>query len=99
MNVAQLIRYWNEQGKIKSEPTIVQLMEYIKEGEFRFRYKMPPSYKDEEEKDKEVKKDSKKDNFEGRIRKYGDLFVWKEIIDIGKERKDECIVIFGGYCE
>lgn len=98
-NVAQLIRYWNEQGKIKSEPTIVQLMEYIKEGEFRFRYKMPPGYKDEEEKDKEVKKDSKKDNFEGRIRKYGDLFVCKEIIDIGKERKDECIVIFGGYCE
>lgn len=91
-NVAQLIRYWNEQGKIKSEPTIVQLMEYIKEGEFRFRYKMPPGYKDEEEKDKEVKKDSKKDNFEGRIRKYGDLFVWKEIIDIGKERKDEYLI-------
>lgn len=41
-NVAQLIRYWNEQGKIKSEPTIVQLMEYIKEGEFRFTVKQHP---------------------------------------------------------
>ena len=86
-NVEQILHYWSSQGKIKSEPTIVQLMEYVKEGEFRFRYKMPPGYKDEEEKDKEAKKDSKKDNFEGRIRKYGDLFVWKEIIDIGKERE------------
>ena len=91
-NVEQILHYWSSQGKIKSEPTIVQLMEYVKEGEFRFRYKMPPGYKDEEEKDKEIKKDSKKDNFEGRIRKYGDLFVWKEIIDIGKEREGEVIV-------
>ena len=91
-NVEQILHYWSSQGKIKSEPTIVQLMEYVKEGEFRFRYKMPPGYKDEEEKDKEAKKDSKKDNFEGRIRKYGDLFVWKEIIDIGKEREGKVIV-------
>lgn len=91
-NVEQLIHYWDGQGKIRPEPTIVQLMEYVKEGEFRFRYKMPPGYKDEEEKDKEVKKDSKKDNFEGRIRKYGDLFVWKEIIDVGKEQEDQFIV-------
>ena len=43
-------------------------------------------------KTKKQKKDSKKDNFEGRIRKYGDLFVWKEIIDIGKEREGKVIV-------
>lgn len=91
-NVEQLICYWIGQGKIKSEPTILQLMEYIKEGEFRFRYKMPPGYKDEEEKDKELKKDAKKDNFEGRIRKYGDLFVWKEIIDIGKQTEDGFVI-------
>ena len=91
-NVEQLIQYWSTQEKIRSEPTIVQIMEYVKEGEFRFRYKMPPGYKDEEEKDKEIKKDNKKDNFEGRIRKYGDLFVWKEIIDIGKESGDKFIV-------
>lgn len=54
------MHYWSSQGKIKSEPTIVQLMEYVKEGEFRFRYKMPPGYKDEEEKDKEAKKIVKK---------------------------------------
>ena len=91
-NVEQLIYYWSSQGKIKSEPTIVQLMEYIKEGEFRFKYKMPPGYMDEDEKDKEIKKEGRKDYFEGRIRKYGDLFVWKEIIDIGKEREGEVIV-------
>lgn len=91
-NVEQLIQYWSNQGKINSEPTIVQLMEYVKEGEFRFRYKMPPGYKDEDEKDKEVKKDSKKDNFEGRIRKYGDFFVWKEILKVGKERENEYLI-------
>ena len=53
---------------------------------------LPLGDKDEEKKDKEAKKDSKKDNFEGRIRKYGDLFVWKEIIDIGKEREGKVIV-------
>lgn len=89
-NVEQLIHYWNEQEKIRQAPTILQLMEYIKEGEFRFRYKMPPGYKDE---DKEVKKDNKKDGFEERIRKYGDLFVWKEILDIGKENEDEFIIL------
>lgn len=91
-NVEQLIQYWSNQGKINPEPTIVQLMEYVKEGEFRFRYKMPPGYKDEDEKDKEVKKDSKKDNFEGRIRKYGDFFVWKEILKVGKERENEYLI-------
>lgn len=91
-NVEQLVQYWSNQGKINPEPTIVQLMEYVKEGEFRFRYKMPPGYKDEDEKDKEVKKDSKKDNFEGRIRKYGDFFVWKEILKVGKERENEYLI-------
>ena len=80
-SVEQLIQYWNSQQMIRQKPPITELLEYIKEGEVRYKYKMPPGYMDEEEKDK-IPKD-KVNDFETRIRKYGDLFVWKEILSIG----------------
>lgn len=79
-NVEQIIQYWSNQQRIRQKPSIIETLEYIKEGEFRYRYKMPPGYMDEE-KDKPSK--GEKDTFETRVRKYGDLFVWKEILSIG----------------
>lgn len=93
-NVEQLIQLWKTDDKILEKPDILQVMKYVKEGEFRYRYKMPPGYMDEEEKDKQVKKDSSKDNFAGRIRKYGDLFVWKAILKIGSESNPETTILF-----
>ena len=93
-NVEQLIQLWKTDAKILEKPDIIQIMEFVKEGEFRYRYKMPPGYMDEEEKDKQVKKDSSKDNFAGRIRKYGDLFVWKAILKIGSESTPETTILF-----
>lgn len=93
-NVEQLIQFLQNEEKVLPKPTILQVMEYVKEGEFRFRYKMPPGYMDEEEKDRQTKKDSSKDNFEGRIRKYGDLFVWKDILKIGSDASSETTVLF-----
>lgn len=78
-NVEQIIQYWSNKERIRQKPSITEILEYIKEGEFRYSYKMPPGYMDED-KDKESKE---KDSFETRIRKYGDLFVWKEILSIG----------------
>lgn len=86
-NVEQLIRYWESMDKILPEPNINQIMEYVKEGEFRYRYKMPPGYMDEEK-----EKEGRKDDFDARIRKYGDLFVWKEIIDIGKSATEKTLL-------
>ena len=95
-NVEQIIQFWRDNEKIMADITIIRLLEYIKEGEFRFRYKMPPGYMDEAEKDKEkdkereqgkgkeTKKNTQADGFEARIRKFGDLFIWKEILEIGK---------------
>ena len=93
-NVEQIIQFWRDNEKIMTDITIIRLLEYIKEGEFRFRYKMPPGYMDEAEKDKdkereqgkskETKKNTQADGFEARIRKFGDLFIWKEILEIGK---------------
>ena len=90
-NVEQLIGFWTEAGKVLEEPNMLQILEYVKEGEFRYKYKMPPGYMDEEEKDKQVKK---QDGFENRIRKYGDLFVWKEIINVGKHAQDNTTILF-----
>lgn len=82
-NVEQIIQFWKNQQKIRQKPSITEILEYIKEGEFRYRYKMPPGYMDED-KDKDTEKMSKgeKETFETKIRKYGDLFIWKEILSI-----------------
>jgi hypothetical protein len=53
---------------------------------------MPPGYMDEAEKDKELEKGKIEDNFQNRIRKYGDFFVWKEILDLGKKNSRKKIV-------
>lgn len=79
-NVEQIIQYWSNQQRIRQKPSITEILEYIKEGEFRYRYKMPPGYMDE---DKDKTSKGEIDSFETRIRKYGDLFVWKEILSIG----------------
>lgn len=79
-NVEQIIQYWSNQQRIRQKPSITEILEYIKEGEFRYRYKMPPGYMDE---DKDKVSKGEIDSFETRIRKYGDLFVWKEILSIG----------------
>jgi hypothetical protein len=54
-----------------------------KEGEVRFLDKIPPGYKDSGKKD-----DTSKD-----VRKYGDLIVWKQIIDKSKDLKQGIILI------
>ena len=99
-NVEQIIQFWKDNEKVMDDVTIIRLLEYIQEGELRFRYKMPPGYMDEAEKDKgketdkEKKRNSKADGFEDRIRKYGDLFIWKEILEIGKKLTNGEKVIF-----
>lgn len=101
-NVEQIIQFWRDNGRILDDITIIRLLEYIQEGELRFKYKMPPGYMDEAEKDKEkeqgkdkeTKRNNKDDGFEIRIRKYGDLFIWKEILEIGKSLTEGEKIIF-----
>ena len=65
--------------KISSEYTEQQLLEVYKEGEIRFQKKIPPGFEDEK---------TKQGN-----RKYGDLVLWKQIIDKAKEEKKPIILI------
>lgn len=66
-------------GKISQCYSEEKLEELYKEGETRYKSKFPPGYEDEK-------------NKEGN-RKFGDLVLWKQIIDKGKESKNPIIFI------
>lgn len=87
--VERLVQELKNKGKVREKPNLLKILDYIREGEFRYRYKMPPGFMDEEEKDKSVNKDKKNDNFVGRTRKFGDLFIWKDILEIGSELSEQ----------
>ncbi|PFX61668.1 hypothetical protein COL36_10765 [Bacillus wiedmannii] len=57
---------------------LVSLMEIIKEGELRYKYSLPPGFKDADKK-------------EG-IDKFGDLILWKEIIKRAGEISEKNII-------
>lgn len=69
--------------KVGNEFTEEQLQEICKEGEIRFKNKVPPGYKDS----------SKNDDTELNSRKYGDFIVWKQIIQKSKDLKQGVILL------
>uniref|UniRef100_UPI0032168CFA PIN-like domain-containing protein n=1 Tax=uncultured Draconibacterium sp. TaxID=1573823 RepID=UPI0032168CFA len=70
-------------NKVGDEFTEKELEEIVKLGESRFAKKIPPGYKD----------NGKKDNSPNDIRKYGDLLVWKQIMNKSKELKKAVILV------
>lgn len=58
-----------------------ELMEIVKEGEFRYRHKIPPGYADEKTKD------------EFGIAKFGDLIIWKQVIGLAKRLKKPILLV------
>ena len=69
--------------KVGNEFTEEELQEICKEGEIRFKNKVPPGYKDS----------SKNDDTELNSRKYGDFIVWKQIIQKSKDLKQGVILL------
>ena len=57
---------------------ILQLLDIFKEGELRYRYKIPPGYSDVEN------KQGKTENKHVDRKIFGDLIIWKEIIEKAK---------------
>lgn len=70
-------------NKVGDEFAEKELDEIVKLGESRFAKKIPPGYKDS----------GKKDNTPNDIRKYGDLLVWKQIMNKSKELKKAVILV------
>lgn len=56
-----------------------ELKEIYKEGEERFKMKIPPGFEDDKNKDGN--------------RKYGDLVLWKQVIDLAKKLKKDIILV------
>ncbi|HAO07551.1 MAG TPA: hypothetical protein DCQ50_11265 [Chryseobacterium sp.] len=75
----RVLKKINEAFNIKSSYTYSRTCEIIREGEFRFRNKIPPGYKDEKDKTG--------------FQKYADLIIWKQVIDISSETKKPIIFI------
>lgn len=89
--VEDIVTYWKEHKRITEKPSITTILSLIQEGELRYRYKLPPGYMDEC-KDEKIQKGKIGDCFESRISKFGDFFIWKEIIRIGKENIDKGVI-------
>lgn len=64
--------------KIGRSYCYADIMEIVKEGEIRYRNKIPPGFGD-----------SKKEG----IQKYGDLIIWKQIIEYAKQNKTPVILV------
>ncbi|MBD2499120.1 PIN-like domain-containing protein [Anabaena azotica] len=76
-----------------------KLMEIVKEGELRYRSKIPPGYADKPgNADKEDDKKGKEDDKKG-LSIYGDLILWKQIIDHAKTVKKPIILIINDIKE
>lgn len=66
-------------NKVTDEFSQEELEEIYKEGEKRYKNKVPPGFEDEK-------------NKEG-IRKYGDLVLWKQIIKLAQKLKKDFVLI------
>lgn len=67
------------QGRITDHFDDEKLKAIYKEGEERFKSKIPPRFEDEKTKESD--------------RKYGDLVLWKEVIELAKELKKDVILV------
>ena len=66
-----------ENNQVGSRIGFREQIELIKEGEFRYKYKIAPGYRDNEK--------------EG-IEKFGDLFIWKEILKLSQNNSSLNII-------
>lgn len=71
--------------KIGQELTYEQQMIISREGAFRYAEQIPPGYKDAEEKIG--------------MQKYGDLFAWKQILELGSKEKKPILLIINDVKE
>jgi hypothetical protein len=73
-------------NSLVGEPyTKEQIAELVKEGEDRYAKHIPPGFRDENKSEDENKPDTN--------RKYGDLIIWKQIIDKAKASKKSVIFV------
>lgn len=75
----QIYREIKEKFKLGRTYNFNELMKIAEEGEFRYNNTIPPGYEDSQEKIG--------------LQRYGDLFVWKQILEICKKENKSAILI------
>lgn len=73
---SQLISLLQQKGNIGLPLSINETIAIYEEGQLRFKYKIPPGYEDM----------GKSKNGDFKHQQYGDLLIWKEIL----QRAAEC---------
>lgn len=94
-NAAKYIIDLHNGSKIGAGFDIVDIIEIIKEGELRYKYDIPPGYEDRGKEDSTSKdnKSKNKDEDKDKLSKFGDLFVWKELIKFAGENANSILFI------
>ncbi|PSL33269.1 PIN-like domain-containing protein [Chitinophaga ginsengisoli] len=82
-------------GLVGSDYNPKQLEDLYKDGKVRYEKQIPPGYKDEKKEDKknENNQNNDKKSAADERRKFGDLIVWKQLIDKARERKIDVIFV------
>lgn len=75
--IDEFIEIQASNGRVGKSLALKEKLEILSEGELRYRYKIPPGFED--------------DRKEG-IEKFGDLFVWKEIINLPQNNTLENVI-------
>lgn len=73
------------EGKVGDDSTMEELQGIYKEGEKRFKDKIPPGFED----------DTKEKRAKGLRHVFGDLIVWKQLIKKAKEKNKDIIFVSG----
>jgi hypothetical protein len=74
------------EGNVGEEFTETQYSEFFPVAEMRYKSKVPPGFAD-------AKKGSGEDTFESKKRVYGDLIIWRQIIERSKSESRNAILI------
>ncbi|MGE7020840.1 PIN-like domain-containing protein [Solibacillus cecembensis] len=82
-NIETFIHNIISSGKIGSPFTLNELLSIYQEGEVRFKYAIPPGYKDGNKDTKDLSNRAK----------FGDLIIWKEILQKVQEHNQNIIFI------
>lgn len=84
-NEDRVLREINSKFRIGKEFSYEQQLKISEEGAFRYSEQIPPGYEDAEEKIG--------------MQKYGDLFAWKQILEIGKKEKKPILLVINDVKE
>lgn len=76
---SKVLETLDEKFKLGKEFSFSDMMKLAEEGAFRYQEKIPPGYEDEHDKIG--------------LQKYGDLFVWKQILDIASSTGKDVLLI------